>query len=162
MNKLKLYLIDYPKDYIKMTWYEIKRWTLDKFRQKIYDYEIGSFLSDRIRDTYYGTPISDMKIGVYSPVLIVTKTLEHYFGFHSYYRLEIHGIDVDTQKRDEETLLVEQIDVTIRLHRPGLLIGKAGKDIYAVEKLLSENFGKQVKIHIVEVKYDINKPIQYY
>lgn len=162
MNKLKLYLIDYPKDYIKTTWYEIKKWTLDKFRQKIYDYEIGCYLNDRIRDPYYGTPISDMKIGVYSPVLIVTKTLEHYFGFYSYYHLEIHGIDVDTQKRDEETMLVEQIDVTIRLHRPGLLIGKAGKDIYAVEKLLSENFGKQVKIHIVEVKYDINKPIHYY
>jgi hypothetical protein len=137
-------------------------WVLNKFRKHIYDYEIGCYLNDNIRDTYYGTPISDMKIGVYSPVLIVTKTLEHYFGFQSYFRLEIHGIDVDTQKRDEETMLVEQIDVTIRLHRPGLLIGKAGKDIYAVEKLLSENFGKQVKIHIVEVKYDINKPTPYY
>ena len=162
MNKLKLYLIDYPKDYILDTCHRIKKWTLDKFRQKIYDYEIGMFLSDRIRDPYYGTPISDMKIGVFSPVLIVTKTLEHYFGFGSYYRLEIHGIDVDTQKRDEKTMLVEQIDVTIRLNRPGLLIGKAGKDIYAVEKLLSENFGKQTKIHIVEVKGDINKPTPYY
>lgn len=162
MNKLKLYLIDYPKDYVQDTCRRIKMWVLNRFRKHIYDYEIGCYLNDNIRDTYYGTPISDMKIGVYSPVLIVTKTLEHYFGFQSYFRLEIHGIDVDTQKRDEETMLVEQIDVTIRLHRPGLLIGKAGKDIYAVEKLLSENFGKQVKIHIVEVKYDINKPTTYY
>jgi ribosomal protein S3 len=103
-----------------------------------------------------------MKIGVFSPVLVVTKTLEQHFGFEGYHRLGIHAIDVDTQKRDEETMLVEQIDVTIRLDRPGLLIGKAGKDIYAVEKLLSENFGKRVKIHIVEVKCDINKPIPYY
>ena len=162
MNKLKLYLIDYPKDYIMDTCHRIKMWRLNRFRKHIYDYEIGMFLSDRIRDPYYGNPISDMKIGVFSPVLVVTKTLEHYFRFNPYYRLEIHGIDVDTQKRDEKTLLVEQIDVTIRLHRPGLLIGKAGKDIYAVEKLLSENFGKQVKIHIVEVKYDINIPLHYY
>jgi hypothetical protein len=137
-------------------------WRLNRFRKHIYDYEIGCYLNDNIRDPYYGDVISDMKIGVFSPVLVVTKTLEHYFGFHSYYRLEIHGIDVDTQKRDEETMLVEQIDVTIRLHRPGLLIGKAGKDIYAVEKLLSDNFGKTTKIHIVEVKADINKPSAYY
>lgn len=159
MNKIKLYLIDYPRDYILDTCHRIKMWRLNRFRKHIYDYEIGTFLSDRIRDPYYGTPISDMKIGVYSPVLIVTKTLEHYFGFSSYFRLEIHGIDVDTQKRDEETMLVEQIDVTIRLHRPGLLIGRGGKDIDAVGELLSNNFGKTVKIHIVEVKGDINKPI---
>jgi hypothetical protein len=137
-------------------------WRLNRFRKHIYDYEIGCYLNDRIRDPYYGNVISDMKIGVFSPVLVVTKTLEQHFGFEGYHRLGIHAIDVDTQKRDEETMLVEQIDVTIRLDRPGLLIGKAGKDIYAVEKLLSENFGKRVKIHIVEVKYDINKPIPYY
>jgi hypothetical protein len=162
MNKLKLYLIDYPKDYVLDICHRIKMWRLNKFRKHIYDYEIGCCLNDNIRDTYYGTVISDMKIGVFSPVLVATKTLEQYFGFEGYHRLGIHGIDVDTQKRDEKTLLVEQIDVTIRLNRPGLLIGKAGNDIYAVEKLLSENFGKQTKIHIVEVKGDINRPSSYY
>ena len=162
MNKLKLYLIDYPKDYIMDTCHRIKMWRLNRFRKHIYDYEIGYYLNDNIRDTYYGTVISNMKVGVFSPVLVATKTLEQYFGFEGYHRLGIHGIDVDTQKRDEKTMLVEQIDVTIRLHRPGLLIGKAGKDIYAVEKLLSENFGKQTKIHIIEVKVDINRPIFYY
>ena len=162
MNKLKLYLIDYPKDYIMDTCHRIKMWRLNRFRKIIYDYEIGYYLNDNIRDTYYGTVISNMKVGVFSPVLVATKTLEQYFGFEGYHRLGIHGIDIDTQKRDEKTMLVEQIDATIRLHRPGLLIGKAGKDIYAVEKLLSENFGKQTKIHIVEVKGDINRPISYY
>ena len=159
MNKIKLYLIDYPIDYILDTCHRIKMWRLNRFRKHIYDYEIGWYLNDNIRDTYYGNPISDMKIGVFSPVLVVTKTLEQYFGFEGYHRLGIHGIDVDTQKRDEKTMLVEQIDVTIRLNRPGLLIGKSGKDIYAVEYLLSENFGKQTKIRIVEVKGDINRPI---
>lgn len=158
MNKIKLYLIDYPRDYVLDICHRIKMWKLNRFRKHIYDYEIGCYLNDNIRDTYYGTVISDMKIGVFSPVLVVTKTLEQHFGFEGYNRLKIHGIDVDTQKRDEETMLVEQIDVTIRLHRPGLLIGKAGKDIDTVSELLSENFGKQVKIHIVEVKNDINIP----
>lgn len=158
MNKIKYYLRDL-RDYVQDVCHRIKMWRLNRFRKQIYDYEIGCYLNDNIRDPYYGNVISDMKIGVFSPVLVVTKTLEQYFGFEGYHRLKIHGVDVDTQKRDEETMLVEQIDVTIRLHRPGLLIGKAGKDIYAVEKLLSENFGKQVKIHIVEVKDDINIPI---
>lgn len=151
MNKIKLYLIDYPKDYILDTCYRIKFGILNKFRKCIYDYEINRYLNDNIRDPYYGTVISDMKIGVFSPVLVATKTLEQYFGFEGYHRLRIHGVDVDTQQ-------IDQINVTIRLYRPGLLIGKGGKDIDAVSELLSSNFGKTVKIHIVEVKNDINIP----
>lgn len=151
MNKIKLYLIDYPRDYILDTCHRIKMWRLNRFRKHIYDYEIGCYLNDNIRDPYYGDVISNMKIGVFSPVLVATKTLEQYFGFEGYHRLRIHGVDVDTQQN-------ERIDITIRLHRPGLLIGRGGKDIDTVSNLLSENFGKQVKIHIVEVKNDINIP----
>jgi ribosomal protein S3 len=92
-----------------------------------------------------------MKIGVFSPVLVVTKTLEQHFGFEGYNRLKIHGVDVDTQQTDH-------IIVTIKLHRPGLLIGRGGKDIDAVTRLTTMNFGKTTKIHIVEVKDDINIP----
>lgn len=155
MNKIKLYLIDYPRDYVLDICQRIKMWRLNRYRKHIYDYEIGCYLNNNIRDPYYGDVISDMKIGVYSPVLVVTKTLDKYFGFKGYNRLEIHGVDVDTQQK-------EQIDVTIRLHRPGLLIGKGGQDIDAVSELLSNNFGKTVKIHIVEVKNDINIPFAYY
>lgn len=149
MNKIKYYLRDL-RDYVQDVCHRIKMWRLNKFRKRIYDYEIGCYLNDNIRDTYYGTVISNMKIGVFSPVLVVTKTLEQYFGFEGYNRLKIHGVDVDTQKKD-------QIDVTIKLHRPGLLIGRGGKDIDAVSELLSNNFGKTTKIHIVEVD-DINIP----
>ena len=151
MNKIKLYLIDYPKDYILDTYHRIKMWRLNRFRKHIYDYEIRCYLNNNIRDPYYGYIISDMKIGVFSPVLVVTKTLEQYFGFEGYHRLRIHAVDVDTQQND-------QIDVTIKLHRPGLLIGRGGVDIDAVTHLIAINFGKTVKIHIVEVKNDINIP----
>lgn len=150
MNKIKFYLRDW-RDYILDTCHRIKMGILNKFRKWIYDYEIGCRLNDNIRDTYYGNVISDMKIGVFSPVLVVTKTLEKYFGFEGYNRLKIHGVDVNTQKKD-------LIDVTIRLHRPGLLIGRGGNDIDAVSELLSNNFGKTTKIHIVEVRDDINIP----
>ena len=150
MNKIKYYLRD-TRDYILDICHRIKMWRLNKFRKHIYDYEIGCRLNDNIRDPYYGNVISDMKIGVFSPVLVVTKILEKHFGFEGYNRLKIHGVDVDTQQKD-------QIDVTIRLHRPGLLIGSRGKDIDTVSELLSNNFGKITKIHIVEVRDDINIP----
>lgn len=150
MNKIKFYLRDL-RDYILDTCHRIKMVILNKFRKWIYDYEIKCYLNDNIRDPYYGDVISYMKIGVFSPVIVVTKTLDRYFGFESYHRLRIHGVDVDTQQKD-------RIDVTIRLHRPGLLIGRGGKDIDAVSELLSNNFGKTTKIHIVEVKDDINIP----
>lgn len=150
MYKIKFYLRDFRNDILDIC-HRIKMWRLNKFRKHIYDYEIGCYLNDNIRDTYYGTVISDMKIGVFSPVLVVTKTLEKHFGFEGYNRLKIHGVDVDTQKKD-------QIDVTIKLHRPGLLIGRGGKDINAVCELLSNNFGKTTEIHIVEVKNDNNIP----
>ena len=150
MNKIKYYLRD-TRDYILDICHRIKMWRLNRFRKHIYDYEIGCCLNDNIRDPYYGNVISDMKIGVFSPVLVVTKTLEQYFGFEGYHRLRIHAVDVDTQQND-------QIDVTIKLHRPGLLIGRGGVDIDAVTHLIAINFGKTVKIHIVEVKNDINIP----
>ena len=83
--------------------------------------------------------------------MIVYKMLEKYFGFRGVYLLRIHGIDVDTQ--DANT-----ITVTIRLNRPGLLIGKAGKDIDAVRDMLERYFNKKTRIDIVEVKNDVNVP----
>lgn len=144
MNKLKLYLIDFPIGFVKDAIHKLHMNILDIFRKCIYKYEIEC----RLNYNYYGT----LKVGIFSPVLIVTKTLEKYFGFGKYYRLQIHGIDVDTQNEDI-------IYVTIRLQYPGNLIGRAGKDINAVEKLLTANFGKETKIKIDEVRKDINEPI---
>lgn len=63
--------------------------------------------------------------------------------------LGIHGISVDTQSD-------EAVTATIALARPGLLIGKGGKDIDAVRERLSELFGKETNIEIKEI-HDVNK-----
>lgn len=152
MNKLKLYLIDFPIEFVKDAIHKLHMNILDRFRKCIYKYEIECRLNNNICDPYYGTPVSDIKVGIFSPILIVTKTIEKYFGFSKYYRIQIHGIDVDTQNEDI-------IYVTIRLRYPGQLIGRAGKDINAVEKLLTANFGKETKIKIDEVRKDINEPL---
>lgn len=136
--------------YIKNTLHKIHIRLLDLFRKQIHKYEFGKVLNLKICDTISGEPISELPVGVFCPVMVVSKTLENYFGFYGYLRLKIHGIDVDTQNKDT-------IEVTIRIHRPGMLIGKGGKDINAVEKLLSDYFCKRVIIHISEVRRDVNE-----
>jgi predicted RNA-binding protein YlqC (UPF0109 family) len=124
---------------------------LDYFRKKIYNYEIKETLNSKLSDPYWGYTVSDLRVGVLCPVMIVYKMLEKYFGFRGVYLMRIHGIDVDTQDANA-------ITVTIRLNRPGLLIGRAGKDIDAVRDMLESYFNKSTKINLVEVKNDVNVP----
>lgn len=153
MNTFAIYL-KHPRCIIE----DIKYWQhrvymrfLNWCRNRIYDYEFNKVLNHKITDPTYGTCVSDVHIGIFSPILVVTKTLDHYFGFEGYMRLHIHGIDVNTQK--------EIIEVTFRIHRPGLLIGKAGKDIDEIQNRLEVAFNKRVHININEVRKDINEPI---
>lgn len=143
MNKIKSYL--------KGTFYNIRMYIRKKCREYIYNYEFNEVLNHKMSDYYEYANRVDSNIGLLSPMVVVSKMLEKYFGFDKYLMLRIHGIDVDTQ--DEE-----QITVTISLNRPGLLIGKAGKDINALEEMLGKYFGVKTKIAIKEVK-DINTPL---
>lgn len=153
MNKIKLYLVDYPFEYFKDACHKVRMYILNKFRKWIYNYEINEMLNPKIADiSYYGC--SNLRIGVFSPVLIVSKIIEKHFGCYGYYLLNIHAIVVDTQQED-------QIVVTIQLHRPGLLIGKAGKDIDTIKQMLWVYFNKKVQINILELKDDVNKPVEY-
>ena len=155
-SKLHLYLVEYPTAFVKDTCHRIHMGILNWYRKQIYKYEFGKVLDHKINDPYYGTPLSNLPIGVFCPAMVVAKLLEKYFGFQGCYHLNIHAIDVDTQDENE-------IGVTIKLHRPGLLIGRAGKDINGVTELLEKYFCKQVKINIVEVKNDVNKiPVDYW
>ena len=151
-SKIKTYLVDYPIAFVEDIRFKIKMGILKKCRDRVFNYEINEYLNCQISDPYYGTPVSDLRVGVLSPVMIVTKMLEKHFGFGGYYRLRIHGIDVDTQGE-------EDIKVTIKLCRPGLLIGRSGKDISTMESLLGSYFNKTTKIRIVEVKSDRNMPM---
>lgn len=136
--------------YIKDKLHNIHIGLLNLYRKHIHKYEFGKVLNLKVCHPTSGIPLSDLPVGIFCPVMVVSKMLEHYFGFYGYLRLNIHGITVDTQNEDI-------IDVIIKIHRPGLLIGKGGKDINAVEKLLSDYFCKQVIIHIDEVRRDINE-----
>lgn len=143
MKRIKAYFYDIC--------HKLRMKRLERYRQHIYNYEINGVLNRKISDPYYGYPISDIKVGILSPVLIVTKMIEKYFGFQGYYMLRIHGIDVDTQGENE-------VVVAIKLARPGILIGRGGKDIEAIEDMLMKYFNKRTRISLTEVKKDVNMP----
>ena len=156
MNTLTLYL-KHPRYIIE----DIKCWQhrvymrfLNWCRKRIYDYEFNEVLNHKIVEPTYGTYVSDVHIGIFSPLLVVTKTLEHYFGFEGYMRLRIHNIIIDTQKKNV-------ISVIFVLRRPGLLIGKGGKDIDNIKELLEKAFNKSVVVSINEAKNDVNEPISF-
>ena len=153
MSKIKFYLIDYPASYVKGTFHKIRKGIINKCREMVYNYEFKEALNHKIGDSYCEYAVSpDLRIGVLCPVTVVTKMLEKYFGFEKILMLRIHAIDVDTQSADA-------ITVTIKLNRPGLLIGKAGCHIDDLENLMTKYFNKKTDIRIVEVKNDVNLPL---
>lgn len=153
MSKIKFYLIEYPASYVKGTFHKIRKGIINKCREMVYNYEFKEVLNHKIEDSYYEYAVSpDLRIGVLCPVTVVAKMLEKYFGFKKNLMLRIHAIDVDTQSADA-------ITVTIKLNRPGLLIGKAGRHIDGLEMLMTKYFNKKTDIRIVEVKNDVNLPL---
>jgi hypothetical protein len=140
------------EEYIKGAFFKIRMSILNKCREKIYEYEFKEILDKKIADSYYISSLTpDLRVGVLCPAIIATKLLEKYFGFEKVQMLRIHGIEVDTQS-------VDAITVTIKLNRPGLLIGKGGCHIYALEKMMTDYFNKKTDIRIFEVKKDVNLP----
>lgn len=117
--------------------------------KKIYKYEF-EYIETRIQDDYRERTEG---IGLLSPLLTVYKVIETHFGFEATFRMKIHEISVDTQQ--------EIITVTIKLVRPGLIIGKGGKDIDSITKRLEKIFGRTVGIHIFEVEKDVNEPLRF-
>ena len=146
MNKIKE-KFEMFKSRIKSFRRKIRKYFLNKCRDYIYDYEMNEVLGVTLREAYFGEYLinPDLKVGVLCPEMIVHKMLEKYFGFEKYLMLRIHGIDVDTKDEDKVT-------ITIKLNRPGLLIGKAGKTLTAVKDMLGKYFEMPTDIRIIEVK----------
>lgn len=145
-------MISKIKTCIKGTFYKIRKSILNKCREMVYNYEFKEVLNHKIEESYYeGSVTSDLKVGVLCPAMIVAKVIEKHFGFEKSLMLRIHGIDVDTQSSDA-------ITATIKLNRPGLLIGKGGCSINSLEAELTKYFNKKTDILIVEVKNDVNLP----
>lgn len=148
------------KEYLKNPKYII--WDIETEFARIYKKFIAQLYKKihKYEFEYIETPIQDdykertEGIGLLFPLVTVYKVIENHFGFETTLRMKIHEILVDTQQ--------ETITVTIKLVRPGLLIGKGGKDVDSVSKRLEKIFGRTVRIHIFEVKKDVNEPLRFY
>lgn len=152
MNKIKETL-EILKSQIKGSRRKIRQYLLNKCRNYIYNYEINELLGITLREVYFGEYLinPNLKAGILCPETVVHKMLENYFGFEKYLQLRIHGIEVNTTEKDKVT-------VTIKLNRPGLLIGKAGTTLTAIKDMLGEYFKMTTDINIVEVK-EIYNPL---
>lgn len=146
MNKIKEKIAMF-KYHIKDFRRKIRQYLLNKCRDYIYDYEINEVLGITLREAYFGEYLinPDLKVGVLCPETIVHKMLEKYLGFEKYLMLRVHGIDIDTKEEDKVT-------ITIKLNRPGLLIGKAGTTLAVIKGMLGEYFKMPTDIRIIEVQ----------
>ena len=144
---LKLYLRN-PKYVVKDIRFYTKKYKEDYefwLRKKI----LNNFLNSE-SCTYTYKTIHEYKPfnnAMLFPCSIVSMVLLEHFKRIDW--LKIHSISVDTRSD-------EAITATIALARPGLLIGKGGKDIDAVMERLSELFGKETNIDIKEIN-DVNE-----
>jgi len=144
VDRIKIYC-KYPKYVIydaKICINRHKENVLFSIRKKI----INSFLN-RACKCRFNTNDGQINSAILFPCTIVSMVLLEHFKRIDW--LGIHSISVDTRSD-------EVVTATIALARPGLLIGKGGKDIDAVRERLSELFGKETNIDIKEIN-DVNK-----
>lgn len=132
-----------------------KRFLKNKFAA--YEYEEKNYYDVIVMSSYeYYVPENKYKRSIYNPMIVVWHELERIFdtgtGVATIRRMGIMGINIDTQNEDLLT-------VSISLKRPGMLIGKRGSNIDALESRLTYLFNRKTKIEIVEVKKDINEPV---
>ena len=133
----------------------MRKWIITQLRKKVFEMDLKANTKPVSYDDYGASKLTDHNPNywVFSPVEAVENVLKlHFFDGDGrrYYRLQIHGIQVNTQG--------DVIEVKISLRRPGLLIGGQGRDIDAVTKKLTKVFGIETKILINEIKTDINEP----
>lgn len=147
VDTLKVYL-RHPKCIVKDIRFYTKKYKEDYefwLRKKI----LNNFLNSESCTYTYKTrhEYKPFNRAMLFPCSVVSIVLAEYFQRVDL--LGIHGISVDTQSD-------EAVTATIALARPGLLIGKGGKDIDAVMERLSELFGKETNIDIKEIN-DVNE-----
>lgn len=130
------------KFYIRRCKDDFMFWLRRKLIRNILDGEICSYQCD----VYNG--FKPFRSSILFPCSVVTMVLAEHFKRVDL--LEIHGINVDTQKSSDE------VYVTILLNHPGFLIGRRGEDIDHVRKRLSEIFGIETVIDLEEI-HDMNK-----
>lgn len=93
--------------------------------------------------TYVEAGFENYKLPIYTPIECIYFALKEVYS--DLMLLRITGIRVEYKSNNE-------ILVHIHTERPGYIIGKCGKDIDKLTNLLTEYFGQQVKINIIEEK----------
>ena len=140
MKKIKYFLMDLKK--------HINEKYVDVITRLFYKIQTNRYSKKLVPSELYGTcsfgDDSNFKSAVhFNPIPIVLQTInETYNCFDS---LNIHGINIDVEQ--------QPIVITIYTTKPGLIIGKHGKDYDIFKNKLINIFNEQdLKIDLQEVK----------
>ena len=120
-----------------------------KYDLKKCDFKVKDIYNN-IEWTFIDSTTKELGVGIYSPVFVVYKVLEKHFG-DRLNQLDIYSIDVNTQE--------EEIKITIKLSRIGLIIGKGGVIINSLESELTNIFNKKTHFILTEGMADKHKPL---
>lgn len=130
---------------------KIKQFIEKRLKQLFIKNEMNA-LSFKIENECFMDGSKSKTLAIYSPLKTVYLCIEKVYNTANI--LQIHGINVDTQK--------DIIDIKIFTKRTGILIGRGGRDIDKLTKEISLMFDKKVMIDIIEIKHDINAPCSTY
>lgn len=97
----------------------------------------------RTIDRFYGDVMDDSKLSIRNTITSISAELSDVMDFE--------GINIPVSDIKDKKLII-----TITTRRPGIIIGKAGKDIDALTEYLRKEFPSknQAEITIVEDKLD--------
>lgn len=117
----------------------VANFVLNILRMAVYNHEKQMLLKPSVNNN---------TSAIFAPVMSVSKVLEHYYGFDTYMSIGLHTLRVDTQG--------DAVSIFFKVANEKLMKGEGNADINAVNAQLSEMFGREVNIRIIEIVKDIN------
>lgn len=130
-RKIEIYIYKY-----------ITKWFI-KLTKKVNQYDIP-FKENEYDEVYVNEPFKGCKYSLFSPIECIYLAFNEIY-YCSLQRFNIQGITMDYSNDNF-------IKVNITTERPGLIIGKGGKDIDNLTEKLTKCFGKKVEINLIEMK----------
>lgn len=141
---------------MKYIYYKIREFfisKIDKLKNKIIEKESKDILKQYSLITENNKYIKG-SYAIYNPIIIFYNILRLIYGKNGIQMLKVFSIEINTQFENK-------ISIFIQLKRPGILIGKGGRDYDALKEKCEEIFKREVDINIQEVKQDINEPVYF-
>ena len=150
----KMNFFDYLKIYfkrpsyiisdIKDLYYKRLKKNIEKKRLQVYEYDCRC-LCYNVDNVFNEDENNYISFNYYNPIFITMREIEHLYTLREICGMQIKGITTERVKKD-------CFMINIELKYPGKLIGRGGEAIDNLMKRLSDIFGMNTMINIIEYK----------